>query len=385
MRTSLTHLAQKTAQKVRRSRLASKPLSLALAGLIVVALAVTTVGYRSMTDQVTLSVDGHPQSVRTFADTVGGVLKDKGIHIGAHDTVVPSLDSDVVDGSQISVRYGRQLHLTVDGKQKTVWTTASTVNGALDQLGDAYAGAALSVSRSASIDREGMALKIATPHRIWVKVAGGHLKAHRVAAFDARGVLDQLHVRYNGNDRITPGPQHVIKAGDHVVLTRIAVRTKSVKDEVMPFSTIRHDDSSMTQGTTKTVRAGQTGRRDVTYKVTFHNGHVFKRKVLRQHVFSQPVAAIVKVGTAAPAPSTNYASGGTVWDRIAQCESGGNWAANTGNGYYGGLQFNLGTWQAYGGTGRPDQASRAQQIAIAEKVRAASGGYGAWPVCGSRA
>ena len=62
-------------------------------------------------------------------------------------------------------------------------------------------------------------------------------------------------------------------------------------------------------------------------------------------------------------------AGGSVWDRIAACESGGNWAANTGNGYYGGLQFNLGTWQSYGGTSRPDLTSREYQISIAEKVR----------------
>ena len=62
-------------------------------------------------------------------------------------------------------------------------------------------------------------------------------------------------------------------------------------------------------------------------------------------------------------------------------ESGGNWATNTGNGYYGGLQFSLGTWQAYGGSGLPSNASRETQIAIATKVRDASGGYGAWPGC----
>ena len=64
-----------------------------------------------------------------------------------------------------------------------------------------------------------------------------------------------------------------------------------------------------------------------------------------------------------------------------KCESGGNWATNTGNGYYGGLQFSLGTWQAYGGSGLPSNASRETQIAIATKVRNASGGYGAWPAC----
>jgi hypothetical protein len=73
-----------------------------------------------------------------------------------------------------------------------------------------------------------------------------------------------------------------------------------------------------------------------------------------------------------------------VWDSLAQCESGGNWAINTGNGYYGGLQFSLGTWQAYGGTGLPSQASRETQIAIATKLRDASGGYGAWPACSAK-
>jgi hypothetical protein len=71
------------------------------------------------------------------------------------------------------------------------------------------------------------------------------------------------------------------------------------------------------------------------------------------------------------------------WDRVAACESGGNWSINTGNGYYGGLQFSLGTWQAYGGTGNPAQNSKAQQIRIAENVRTQSG-LGHWPVCGSR-
>ena len=110
--------------------------------------------------------------------------------------------------------------------------------------------------------------------------------------------------------------------------------------------------------------------------------------MLGVQVVRAPVPQVERVGTKAPAPvapTTNYASGGSAWDRIAACESGGNWAANTGNGYYGGLQFTIGTWQAYGGHGRPDQNSRLAQIAVAERVRAAEGGYGAWPVCGARA
>jgi hypothetical protein len=68
------------------------------------------------------------------------------------------------------------------------------------------------------------------------------------------------------------------------------------------------------------------------------------------------------------------------WDEMAQCEAGGNWSINTGNGYYGGLQFSLGTWQEYGGTGYPHQASKATQIAIGKKVQADKG-WAAWPGC----
>jgi hypothetical protein len=73
-----------------------------------------------------------------------------------------------------------------------------------------------------------------------------------------------------------------------------------------------------------------------------------------------------------------------VWDRLAKCESSGNWSINTGNGYYGGLQFSLSTWRAYGGSGYPHKASKAEQIRIANKVRNARGGYGDWPACAAK-
>jgi hypothetical protein len=81
------------------------------------------------------------------------------------------------------------------------------------------------------------------------------------------------------------------------------------------------------------------------------------------------------------------AAAGTVWDRVASCESGGNWKINTGNGYYGGLQFSSRTWRGFGGgkyASRANSASKPEQIAIARRVLA-SQGPGAWPVCSRRA
>ena len=99
--------------------------------------------------------------------------------------------------------------------------------------------------------------------------------------------------------------------------------------------------------------------------------------------------AAALAGALAVTPLIGLAASGTadaddgIWDRIASCESGGNWNANTGNGYYGGLQFSGATWLAYGGgdyAPTADRATRNQQIDIASKVQAAQG-WGAWPAC----
>ncbi|KDN83194.1 transglycosylase family protein [Kitasatospora cheerisanensis] len=100
-------------------------------------------------------------------------------------------------------------------------------------------------------------------------------------------------------------------------------------------------------------------------------------------------AGVASVGLALPLLSATGAAAAPAdtWDRVAQCESGGNWGINTGNGYYGGLQFSSSTWRAYGGgqyAPSADQASRSQQIAVAERVLA-SQGPGAWPVCSGKA
>lgn len=89
--------------------------------------------------------------------------------------------------------------------------------------------------------------------------------------------------------------------------------------------------------------------------------------------------ALVAVPMGLAAGTANAA--GHNWDAVAQCESGGNWNTNTGNGFSGGLQFTPSTWSAYGGTGSPENASRAEQIVVAENVLAGQG-PGAWPVCG---
>jgi resuscitation-promoting factor RpfB len=373
-----------------------------LVGAVVVALAATGVGYAAMSKTVTLSLDGRTHQVRTFSGNVGELLKDQGIALSDHDVVAPGVRSSISEGSTIAVRYGRPLDVEVDGRSNRYWVTATNVATALEQLGMRFAGADLSASRGTAISRSGLDLSVVTPKRLVVKLADAKKRTATVTALTVGGALKELGVTPDRDDEVKPGLRTAIKNGDAVTFTRVRVVQRPAIERI-GFGTVKKADAGMYSDQSKTVRSGHDGSRRVVYRVTEKNGKVTARKAVSSRVLRSPVATIVHYGTkqrpapkpeptpeptpapastTSSAPASNYASGGTIWDRIAQCESGGNWAINTGNGYYGGLQFTLSTWQAYGGSGRPDQNSREAQIAVAERVAAAEGGYGAWPVCG---
>ncbi|MEU0266471.1 ubiquitin-like domain-containing protein [Nocardioides sp. NPDC006303] len=347
----------------------------------VVATGGAAYGVKTAQTDVIVSVDGKAKDVSVNADTVGEVLEAEGIEIGDRDAVAPSLDTEVEDGSAISVRYARQLSLEVDGKAQDHWVTATTVGGALAELGRDYDRAELSTSRGAYIGRDGMSLDVITPKNVKVELAGKKAKKVSVTALTVGDALKDLGVDLERRDKVSPASDKALKTGQKIVFTDFSAKNQKVAREAIEAPVKEIEDSSMNKGDTEVVEEGSDGVRSVTYRIVLKNGEAVSRKVLEQNVIEEAETRVVKVGTKEEAPAANFAGGSTVWDQLAQCESGGNWAINTGNGYYGGLQFNLQTWQAYGGSGLPSENSRETQIAIATKVRDANGGYGSWPHC----
>jgi uncharacterized protein YabE (DUF348 family) len=363
-----------------KTMFSSKAALAALVGVVALAVAGTTVGYAQLSNSVTLSVDGKPQPVRAMGDTVGDILESEGIETTDRDIVAPSLDEPVEDGSEISVRFARPLELTVDGDTTTHWVTSTEVATALGEIGTPYGEAELSTSRGAEIDRGGMEVEVVTPKKLTLVIADKEPVTRSIPALTVEDALDELGVKVDANDDTKPAVQHELVDGDRVVFTDVRSTKKRVKGEAIDFATIEREDDSMYEGETSVAREGSDGVRNVTYRLIYVNGKLDAREVLSQNVLREPVDSIVDVGTKEET-TANFASGSTVWDQLAQCESGGNWAINTGNGYYGGLQFNLGTWQSYGGTGLPSENSRETQIAVATRLRDATGGYGSWPGC----
>jgi uncharacterized protein YabE (DUF348 family) len=293
------------------------------------------------------------------------------------------------DNQKVVVRYGRLLTVTVDGQDKEYWTTSTTVAGALSELGIRADSAKLSVSRSQPLGRLGLAMAVTTPKDVTVSVDGKKLKARTTSASVAE-LLTELKVTLRANDRVAPALKAPLARGLNVAVARVTKKSVSTTESIA-FGTHRRNDATLLTGSTKTLTAGKPGLKSVTYLRTAVNGRLMTVKVTRSHVRVNPVARVLAVGTkaapvkVAPAPSAPSApsssaggstANGAMWDRIAACESGGNWSINTGNGYYGGLQFDSQTWLANGGGAyapRADLASRAQQIAVANKVYADRG------------
>ena len=352
------------------------------------ALAVTgtSLGYAALNKDVTMSVDGQATTVTTTAGTVGELLQDQGITVTSRDIVAPAPSAEVSDGTRVAVQFSRPVTFTVDGEKKTVWTTATSLDQALGALGLDTTGADLSTSRSAGIGREGLAVDVATLKTVTIKV-GGKKRTVKTTGTTVADALAAAKITVDGNDELDAKPGDTLESGDSFTFTDVEVR-KVTKRQRVGFDTVRKTSSSLARGKTKVQQDGRTGTRTLTFRVVREDGKVTSRKQTSSKVTSQPRDRVVVVGTKAPKRTRSAGSGGSapcvasgsVWDRLAGCESGGNWRINTGNGFYGGLQFTPSTWRGYGGTGMPHQASREQQIAVAKRVQAGQG-WGAWPAC----
>ena len=358
-----------------------KIIPVAAVGATALAVAGTTFAYAALNNDVTLAVDGQAQEVSTMSRTVGDVLAGQNITVGEHDVVAPSLDAPVVDGTKIAVQYGRQVTVTVDGAKQTFWTTATSVDQALQSLQFDSAGADLSTSRSAGIGREGLDFTVNTVKAITVD-AGGKERKVKTTALTVGDALNDAGIAVDANDKVSAKEAAKVADGMSLTVVKVDIRTVT-KTKKVAYRTVNKNTDSLAKGKTKVQTAGKTGERVVVLTEVRHDGKVVKRTEKSSKITKKAVDRVLLVGTKEDSMAAPSVAGNSVWDRLAQCESGGNWSINTGNGFYGGLQFTASTWRAMGGTGLPHQHSRETQIAVAKTLQARAG-WGQWPACTSK-
>ena len=360
--------------KGRRAVVGALLLAVAFAGGFAVAMHKT----------LTLSVDGSPMTVSTMKSRVIDVLRENGFTVDNHDELYPAADQPVHQSDTIVLQRGRPLQVSVDGGQsKQAWTTALTVDEALEQLAirDAAPAAA---SRFSRVPLAGMALSLVSAKKVHI-VDGGVASDRRLAAPNVGLLLAAAGAPLEQGDKVVPPASTPVTEGMKIVVTRIRMLDVTARIPLPPRA-YRIQDPTMNMSRHVVEIPGTTGTQDVTFVVSTVNGVETGRWPVKNEIVAPARPSVLRVG-AKPGTYVPPVLNGATWDALSACESGGNWAINTGNGFYGGVQFNQSTWERHGGlhyAPRADLATREEQIAIAEVTRARQG-WGAWPVCSVRA
>lgn len=360
--------------------------------LVVAALVVGVVAFVGNNKTVTLNVDGKVSSIQTFGGTVDQVVKAAKVELKDADRVSPALDANIDNGSVVNVNLAKAVSIELDGARKTVNTTSPDVEGLVNELGVA-SSSEISQPKDASLQVSGSFVSISTPKTISV-VADGKDTSTTTTATDVATVLKDTGITVGANDHVSqPGNAPIVQ--DMVIkVSRVDTSKTAEATEEVPFESVKSDNADMFKGEEKVTQEGVAGSLVKTFKLVLVDGREASRTLVSSNVATQPVTEKISVGTkarpvaptpkaaAATAAAAPAASGPTgapneaMWDRIAQCESGGNWSINSGNGYYGGLQFSSPTWLANGGGAyapNASLASKAQQIDIANRLYAKNG------------
>lgn len=368
----------------RRKRATERPDALRRLlpqALVVAFLAGGTSAFVANDKAIELSVDGRPRTLHTFADDVTELLADEGVKVGPHDVVAPTPGTALASGDEVAVRYGRPVHLTLDGDRRRVWTTAHTVEGALRQLGVRAEGAYVSTSRSQRIGREGLALDVRTERTVTI-MADGRARTIRTNASSVGEAIEEAGIALHGQDTTSVPAGSFPRDGQTVTVLRVT-GTREVREEPIPFEVRRTDDSSLFKGLEVVERPGRFGARRVTYTLRTVNGVRQRPRRVRSEVVREPQVQLVRVGTK-PHPVSVDGADHLDWSGLAACESGGRPGAVDPSGTYGGLyQFDTHTWHALGGSGRPQDAPAAEQTLRAKKLYVRRGAS-PWPHCGPR-
>ena len=334
---------------------------------------------------VVVTVDGHDRVVHTFAADVAGALTSAGVAVAPQDRLEPAAGTELADGDHVIFARARPLTLVEGPSERRIWTTAASVDEALRGAGVDAEPIQMSTAPNTTIPPNGLAVELRIPRAVTFTDGTGAAVPVTTMAGTVGALLSERGVTLGVDDVSVPSGDTPLADGMAVQVVRNGVGEVVEVHRIPPPEEVV-EDAELPRGRREVVEKGRPGEQTVVMRVHVQNGEEVRREQVRAGATTPPRKRIVRLGTNDDVPDRALApaAGPGVWDALARCEAGGNWGTNTGNGYYGGLQFDRQTWLAYDGdqySALPHQAGRDEQIAVASRVRDERGGYGSWPAC----
>lgn len=354
-----------------------------LAALVLSALLLPLAGFPP---SVVLDVDGERVVARAAVTTVAQALELAGVELAEGDDVRPALHASPADVAEVRIARAIDIVVELNGTPPfVVRTSDATPSGALRAAG---LGALLATGpvvtpghHVALVDGDLVQVSARLPLTVLIPGEGVHRMVWVVG--DTVGdALRELGLERGPLDRVEPASSAWLTGPTTVRITRVVVE-EDRREIVISREVRRVEDARLLRGVVRVDQSGRDGLLVEIDRVTLIDGVETSRVAHSSEVVTEPRERIERHGTmVAPPP--------TVWDDLARCESGQRWDivrhVNASTSYHGGLQFLPSTWNAFRPVDFPEQAheaSRAQQIQVAERVRAGQG-WGAWPACSRR-
>ncbi|WP_416730142.1 ubiquitin-like domain-containing protein [Fictibacillus sp. JL2B1089] len=279
------------------SRFTKKKVYLSIVALFVLAVTCGFVGYETTKANVTLIQDGKKTEVNTHANTVRELLSEQNIKINQHDSVKPGLDAKVTDNMKIDYLQAKEINLTANGKEKTIWTTAKTVEQFVqEQQLTLKEHDSIKPNLTADIKDQGkIQIESAFPVKL---VVGGKAQQVWTTSTTVADLLKQQKVSLGEIDRVSPAKSDKITGKTQVEVIRVEKVTDVVEEET-PFAVVNRKDSGLTKGKERVVQDGTKGKREKRFEVVMENGKEVSRKLISEKTLSDSSDKIVAVGTKA--------------------------------------------------------------------------------------
>ncbi len=358
------------------------PVTIFLVMFFLALATLITLGGRTVepsdTHIVELSVDGSRQSIPTRAATVGEFLQRVEIKLGQSDIVEPDSDTHIDDDNfHVNVYRARPVTIIDGGTRHFAYSAAATPRSVVVQAGlTVYPEDNITSSVPDTFLREGVlgervVIERSTPVNLNLYGSPVTIRTH---AKTVTALLKEKNIRLGVNDTVQPAPEAPITPNLQVFVLRSGTQIVSVEEQIpMPIEIV--EDASLSFGAQAVRQKGAVGKKIVTYQIDLQNDKEIARHKIQEVIAEPPVKQIVARGPAG--------SFGQALAKLRACEAGGNYAINTGNGYYGAYQFNISTWNGYFGYRIPSDAPPAIQDQKATETYQRRG-WQPWPACSAK-
>lgn len=329
--------------------------------------------------RVQVYVDGKKRTLPTRAPTVGELLSRIDIKLDGNDIVEPGVNSPINE-DDMHINVYRAKPVTVidsDGKTVSAKIAESTPANLAEKAGfklypeDIAKYASPETASDDGVIGELIVIDRATPVNLDLY---GKKEPVRTQATTVGGLLQEKGIKLQTKDKVIPNQATPIKPNMNILVLRNGKQIINIEEAIDPPVQTQYD-ATMDIGTSKVLDPGKPGKRLVTYEVEFKKDKEVSRKVIQSVVITQPTTKVVVQGT------KNTGFGGSfdaALARLRSCE--GSYGSNTGNGYYGAYQFDIGTWNNFGGYNNAAQAPPAVQDQKAWETYQARG-WSPWPTC----